>query len=879
MANIDHALRPPKPEAGLPGWLPYVVAAALFILGLYALSRLLHEVHLREVVAQIRDTAPSTLGLALAATAAGYLCLAGYDWSALRHIGKRLPGPVVLTGGLMAYAFGNTIGLTAFSGGAVRWRLYSGLGLNGYDIAAISAFTAIAFGTMNTLIGLASLAVHPTALAEVLPFDAASVRLLALVLLAAIVLPILWASASGRSVRLGRHTLRAPRPAILGTQMLIGLGDFTFAALTLYILLPPIDISFPGFLAIFAAAVMAGVISHVPGGVGVFEMVIIAAMPDAAEPGRIAAALLLYRLVYYLVPFTLSLLFLSLHAAWHASRRTTISLPPSGITQAVEAVLRALEPLAPLVLSITTFGAGLWMAVSALLPPMTRAEAALFPLAFLEGSALLSSALGSTLIVLSLGVLRRSLAAFWLVLGAMAAGALLTLAQQHGAQALILMLVIALLLPFRRAFSRRALLTHAVMTPAWLMLVVAALAGLGFTLFFAHKSTPYDNDLWWQYATDAQAPRALRAGLVAGLTLGLSGLFILLRTPRLQFGPPDTSTLATVADIVAAGDDPDAGFAMTGDKSIFLDEAQRAFVMFGVSGRSWIALGGPVGPRDAAQEVAFDFVDAARRADADPVFYEVGVRDVPTMLELGMSLHKMGWEAIVDLRRYTLEGPQRKHLRAVYSRAQRDGLTLDMTPPPHAPALIAELRIISDQWLAAGKAQEKGFSVGRFSAEWLDRWPLALVRHQGTIVAFANLMTTRMRQRATIDLMRHSDTAPPRTMDFLFIALMLALKEQGYAEFSLGMAPLSGLTPQRSRRLWDRFGALIYRRGGRFYNFSGLRAFKEKFDPTWHPRYLATTSARLPLTQLADSARLIARKEVHRDRRTSRVHAKKEKPA
>src|SRR5690606_33657514 len=99
------------------------------------------------------------------------------------------------TGGLMAYAFGNTIGLTAFSGGAVRWRLYSGLGLNGYDIAAISAFTAIAFGTMNTLIGLASLAVHPTALAEVLPFDAASVRLLALVLLAAIVLPTLWASA------------------------------------------------------------------------------------------------------------------------------------------------------------------------------------------------------------------------------------------------------------------------------------------------------------------------------------------------------------------------------------------------------------------------------------------------------------------------------------------------------------------------------------------------------------------------------------------------------------------------------------------------------------------------------------------------------------
>ncbi|HWL27733.1 MAG TPA: hypothetical protein VNQ97_02380, partial [Burkholderiaceae bacterium] len=275
MANVEHAISPLKKAPGLISWLPYAIAAGLFVLGLYALSRLLHEVHLREVVAQIRDTPPSTLGLALASTFAGYLCLAGYDWSALRHIGKRLPGPVVLTGGLMAYAFGNTIGLTAFSGGAVRWRLYSGLGLNGYDIAAISAFTAVAFGTINTLIGLGSLALHPGALAGVLPLSAGPARLLALVVLAAIVLPILWASVSGHSLGIGRYTLRAPRPAILGTQLLIGLGDITFAALTLHILLPPVDISFLAFLAIFAAAVMAGVISHVPGGVGVFEMVII----------------------------------------------------------------------------------------------------------------------------------------------------------------------------------------------------------------------------------------------------------------------------------------------------------------------------------------------------------------------------------------------------------------------------------------------------------------------------------------------------------------------------------------------------------------------------------------------------------------------------
>lgn len=860
MAETDR--RSAQSTSSLVKWLPYAVAAGLFVLGLYALSRLLHEVNLNQVLTQIRSTPPSTLSLALISTVAGYACLAGYDWSALRHIGKRLPKSVVLTGGVMAYAFGNTMGLTAISGGAMRWRFYSGLGLNGYDIAGISTFTAAAFGLITTTVGLASLALHPTLLATMIPLSTGATRLLAVSALAAIVLAVAWASVSGHSVRIGRFTLRAPRPSVLAAQILIGLGDITFAALTLYLLLPSAEIGFLSFLAIFAAAVIAGIISNVPGGVGVFETVIIAAMPGGGDAGQLAAALLLYRLIYYLIPFALSLVFLALHAAWHTAggQQLARAMQPETASRAIEPVMRAFAPLTPLLLAFTTFVAGLWMAMSALLPPMPRTSEALLPLPILESSAMLSSILGSALIVLSLGVLRRSLAAYWLVLGAMTAVMLILLLQQQNVHALVWALSIVVLLPFRHMFSRRALLTHAAMTPPWLMLVVAALAGLGFTLFFAHKNTPYANDLWWQFAMDEHAPRALRAALMTALTLGLFGLFLLLRTPRIRLGPPDSSTLETVAAIAAAGNDPDAGFALTGDKSIILAESSRAFVMFAVSGRSWVAFGGPAGEPDAAAEVAFDFVDAARRAGADPVFYEVGLRDVPTMLDLGMTLHKMGEEAIIDLHRFSLDGPDRKRLRAAYSKAQRQGLTLELTAPPHKPELISELQEISDQWLAAGKTREKGFSVGRFSAAWLEHWPLALVRHQGVIVAFANIMTTDTKHRATIDLMRHAATAPSGTMDFLFIALMLNLKEQGFKEFTMGVAPLSGLEPARSRRLWDRFGALIYRHGGAFYNFSGLRHFKEKFDPEWSPRYLATSSARLPLIPLADAARLIARK-------------------
>ncbi|MFV0410818.1 MAG: phosphatidylglycerol lysyltransferase domain-containing protein, partial [Paracoccus sp. (in: a-proteobacteria)] len=300
-------------------------------------------------------------------------------------------------------------------------------------------------------------------------------------------------------------------------------------------------------------------------------------------------------------------------------------------------------------------------------------------------------------------------------------------------------------------------------------------------------------------------------------------------------------------------------FALTGDKIIMLSDDESAFVMFGVSGASWLAFGAPIGEAAAVEDVAFSFVNEARRAGARPVFYEIGPDAVPLMLDLGMALHKMGEEAVVDLTSFSLEGPARKKLRTTHARALRDGLTLDIVMPPHDPALITRLRAISDEWLAAKKSREKGFSVGRFDPDWLDHWPLALVRQNGEPVAFANVMVAGTEEAASMDLMRHSTAAPSGAMEFLFTELMLQLKVRGFRRFSLGMAPLSGLSPERSGRLWDRFGDVIYRNGGGFYNFEGLRAFKAKFAPDWVPRYLATLSGMPPLLPLADAARLIAR--------------------
>lgn len=840
--------------------LPYILAAGLFALGLYALYKLLAPVNLHDVAAQIRSTHWSTLSLAFIATLGGYLALAGYDWSALRYIGKPLPIPVVMTGGLMAYAFGNTIGLSAVSGGAVRWRIYSGLGLDGYDIAAVSTFAAVSYGVAATVVGLGALAAHPTALQAVIPFPPALVQLAAGAIVLAILLPLIWASVYQRQISIRKFTLRAPSLPILVGQIIFSLLDISLAALTLYLLLPSTELGFFTFVAVFAAATMAGILSHVPGGVGVFETVVIAAMPHGTPVDKVAAALLMFRMIYFLVPFILALIVLAAYETWRALGG---QVPDSAIGRtltSMEPALRAVSPLAPLVLAVMIFGSGVWMSISSLIPPTTdaaEAAEALFPLAFVETSTLLSSALGAALIVLALGIVRRSRAAFWLTAGAMGAGVLVSVAQGldiDRAQTLAVALVLLLL--FHRTFHRRAMLTHAALSPGWVVLVLTTIIAFGFMFFFAHKDMNYVSELWWQFALDERAPRAIRAGLVSSLLVGLAALYLLLSQPRFRPERPDAAAVAQAANIIRHYGKPEDGLALLVDKSLTFSDDARAFQIFAVSGRSWVACGGPVGPPDFAENVAWRFADAARRAGARPVFYQSGEVDAAIILDIGLTSHHLGDEAVINLERFSLDNHEA--LQASYTRAVTENIVLELMRPPHSEALIAELREVSDQWLATHGASEKSFSAGRFDPKWLRHWPLAVVRQEDKAVAFAVILEASGGTMAGVDIFRMVETAPECTIDFLFTELMLMLKAEGYASLSLGLTPISGRAPERSKRLWERYGTLLYRHGANFRNFQELRAFKSKFEPEWKPLYLATNSGARPLLALADVAKLIS---------------------
>lgn len=280
--------------------------------------------------------------------------------------------------------------------------------------------------------------------------------------------------------------------------------------------------------------------------------------------------------------------------------------------------------------------------------------------------------------------------------------------------------------------------------------------------------------------------------------------------------------------------------------------------MYQVSGRSWIALGDPVGRRSCGEELVQRFRELSDRYGARCVFYQASGDRLPLYVDLGLAPLKLGEEARVSLGTFTLEGSARAELRQAKRRAERAGLTFEILLPPYAMQHIDELSRISNAWLAAKSTAEKHFSVGSFSEGYLRHFPLAVVRYAGSIVAFANLWASASHEELSIDLMRFGPDAPNGVMDYLFVELMLWGRAQGYRWFNLGMAPLSGLGMHRLAPAWHRLGSFVYRHAEHFYNFEGLRRYKSKFDPVWEPKYLASPGGVALPQVLIDVSVLIA---------------------
>jgi phosphatidylglycerol lysyltransferase len=404
------------------------------------------------------------------------------------------------------------------------------------------------------------------------------------------------------------------------------------------------------------------------------------------------------------------------------------------------------------------------------------------------------------------------------------------------------MTLLILVIPCRGAFSRAALLSRMEITPGWLLSAVAALAGAGLVGWWSFQNLDYANASLLKVMADQDAARAIRSSAGAAVFLLAIGVWRLLVTPATPAVVGETDPdFSRVRAILASAEDaePASNLALRGDKRFLFSASGRSFLMFGVRGRSWIALGAPVGCRSERLDLLWKFRELADSHAARPGIYGLGARDLADMVELGFSIQKVGETAAVPLDSFSLDGRRLGNIRRSWRKTGEEGGCFEVVAADQVAPLIPELRRISDEWLSHHAGGDKYFSLGGFEPAYVREFPVALVRAEGRIVAFATLWTTAQQKSFSMDLMRYADEAPKNVMDFLFVELMRWGVEQGYETFEFGMAPLAGLEERRLAPIMSRVGRLLFERGEEIYNFRGVRRFKDKYDPVWQPRYIA----------------------------------------
>jgi len=301
------------------GWNRIGLLLSLIIITAAAvvMYRILRGMDVDEVVVALKATQAQDVLLASLFVALGYFTLTFYDLFALRTIGaNHIPYRIAALAGFTSYSIGHNVGASVFTGGAVRYRIYSAWGLTAIDVAKICFIAGLTFWLGNVSVLGLGIAYEPQAASAIDQLPPWFNRIIALGALAALAGYVGWVWVKPRVIGRSDWVVRLPGGPLTLLQIVIGIVDLGCCALAMYVMLPDDPhIDFIKLAVIFVSATLLGFASHSPGGLGVFDAAMLVALIEFDQE-QLLAGLLLFRLLYYIVPFALSLMILGARELW-----------------------------------------------------------------------------------------------------------------------------------------------------------------------------------------------------------------------------------------------------------------------------------------------------------------------------------------------------------------------------------------------------------------------------------------------------------------------------------------------------------------------------------------------------------------------------------
>ncbi len=600
----------------------------------------------------------------------------------------------------------------------------------------------------------------------------------------------------------------------------------------------------PGsLLAAYAVGVLVWLTSIVPQGIGVVEgaIAVVLASFGATIPQATAISLV-FRGMSFWLPMFLGFLLLRRVSTFKSERRSASA-----------------ETFASRAAAMLTATVGVIDVLSAVTPGI-RARVALLerilPL-HIEYGHLAAALAGIGLVFLSRGLWRRKRMAWGLTLALLALSVVSHLAKGLDYEEAIIAsaLLVWLLTQYRAFYARPDVpsLGHGLAVLGAAATSTLAYGTVGFYLLDRHFSMNFgfwaavrQTVVMFTQFYDPHLQPITRFGryfadsiyAVGAITLGYA-LLVAMRPVFVRKPASQAERARATAIVQAWGRSSIAATTLLPDKTYFFSPGGSVIAYVALNGYA-LALGDPVGPDEDFPAAIAGFSEICGGNGWVPIFYQTLPDHVAEYHAAGLRAIRVGHEAIVDVSAFSLAGGSHKSVRNRIHRVEEDGYRAVLHEPPIPEDLMRELESVSEGWLTMIHGSEKRYSLGWFLPEYVAACPIMAVHApDGRVIAFANVISEYRRPERSIDLMRHLPEAPSGTMDYMFVRLFEWCRaQQDCATFNLGLSSLADIGDKPQDPTVEKVLHLIYRYVNQFYGFQGLHAYKEKFDPTWEPRFL-----------------------------------------
>ena len=604
---------------------PTVFGVALLVGALYVVQREFRGLSVADIRQAMSALTPQSLWIGGGLTVLAYLVLAMYDKLGSAYAGKPVSWPKSLLASFCGYSLAHNLGFAAVSGAAVRYRLYSAWGLTPLEIAKVVGFTSLTFGLGGMALGGLVLMFEP----EVVPWFGSNLPHWALQAMAiplwGIVIAYVVLSRFVRHVKIFKYEIDLPSPRMALMQTTLATVDVAMTAAIFYVLLPQAEgLTFLRFVGIYLASYAVGIAASVPGGLGVFDGAILLGLQPYMPAPEVIGALLVFRLYYYIVPlFIAGGLFVSFELGQRKAALSRLTAFGSG-TDALEV---------PAIASLVALAGALLIFLGALPTRDTIIEEWAGHIAALA-SHFAASVVGSLLLVMAFGLMRRLTIAWGFTLFLLVNGAGIAWLRGEAwwlwAAFLLLAVLVAAL---RSAFYRDSRLAREPLsTEAAVPLL--AVGACGFTLALIAYGGRVADESWWTVVISPLAPDSLR------FTVGITGVLLLAAMVRLlrparmvatAWSPETRARLAALGALAPA----------EADGAVF-GEGDRAGFAFLKRDGVWLALGDPAGDRRDAISAIWRFRDLCERAGVDPAFWRVGPGLLRIYGDIGLTAVSLG---------------------------------------------------------------------------------------------------------------------------------------------------------------------------------------------------------------------------------------------